>query len=175
MLMFNRLAVSFIFLFYTATGVIFSQQNLVATGNVAAEVISVFSATETSQLNFGKFSPGPLGGEIILTPQGTISVTGSVFVGTGVHNPASFYVSGETDMAYSILLPVNPVVLTHISNSKTMLIDSWNSVPAPGIGTGMLQNGFQVVYVGATLRVGTLGDNPVGIYTGAYEITFGFN
>jgi hypothetical protein len=158
--MLNRLAISFVFIFFTTTEILFSQQNLVANGSITAEVISVFSATETSQLNFGKFSPGPQGGEIILTPQGTISVTGSVYIGNA---------------AYSISLPVNPVVLTHISNAKTMLIDNWNSVPSPGIGTGQLQNGFQVVFVGATLRVGTLGDNPVGVYTGSYEITFGFN
>jgi hypothetical protein len=56
-----------------------------------------------------------------------------------------------------------------------MLVDSWNSVPTPGTGTGMLLNGYQTVYVGATLKVGTLNDNPVGIYTGSYEITFDFN
>jgi hypothetical protein len=166
---------SLAFLLCAMADVLSAQLNVVATGNVTAEVISVFSATETAQLNFGKFSPGPQGGEIIINPQGSISVTGSVYIGNGVHNPASFYVSGEADAAYSISLPVNSVVLTHVSNAKTMLIDNWNSVPAPGIGTGMLQNGFQIVYVGATLRVGTLGDNPVGVYTGSYEITFGFN
>ena len=145
-------------LLFAMAGVALPQLNVVTTGNVSAEVISVFSATETAQLNFGKFSPGPQGGEIVLTPQGSISVVGSVFIGNGVHNPASFYVTGEVDAAYSISLPVNPVVLTHVSNAKTMLIDSWNSVPSPGLGTGMLQNGFQVVYVGATLRVGTLGE-----------------
>lgn len=163
------------YLLFATAGLVFPQLNVVTTGSVSAEVISVFSATETAQLNFGKFSPGPQGGEIILNPEGSISVTGSVVVGTGVHNPASFYITGEVDVAYSITLPVNPVVLTHISNAKTMLIDSWNSIPAPGIGTGMMQNGFQIVYVGATLRVGTLADNPVGIYRGSYEITFGFN
>ncbi len=56
-----------------------------------------------------------------------------------------------------------------------MLVENWNSVPAPGIGTGMLQNGYQTVYVGATLKVGSLSDNPVGIYSGSYEITFDFN
>ena len=56
-----------------------------------------------------------------------------------------------------------------------MLVDNWVSVPSPGVGTGMLQGGYQVVYVGATLNVGTLLDNPVGIYTGTYIITFDFN
>jgi hypothetical protein len=146
-----------------------------ATGHVIAEIIPTFSASETSQMNFGRFSPGPQGGEIILTPQSTISVLGSVFAQAGIHNAASFYVSGDIDASYTISLPSAPVVLTHISNAKTMLIADWNSVPSPGIGTGKLQNGFQVVYVGATLKVGTLKDNPVGIYTGFYKITFDFN
>jgi hypothetical protein len=146
-----------------------------ATGHVIAEIIPIFSASETSQMNFGRFAPGPAGGQIILTPQSTISVLGSVFTGTGSHNAASFYVSGDSDATYSISLPSDPVVLTHTSNAKTMFIAEWVSIPAPGIGTGMLQNGFQVVYVGATLKVGSINDNPVGRYTGTYKITFDFN
>jgi len=146
-----------------------------ATGHIYAEIIPVFSASETAQLNFGKFSPGPQGGLIILTPQSTISVMGSVFKGIGSHNAASFYVSGDADAAYSISLPASPVILTHTSAQKTMLIQDWVSVPEQGIGTGTLQEGFQIVSVGATLKVGTLYDNPVGIYTGTYTVTFDFN
>jgi hypothetical protein len=145
-----------------------------ATGHIIAEIMPVYTASETSQLNFGRFAPGPEGGSIILTPQSTISVQGSVFKGAGTHNAASFYVSGDVDAAYSISLPASPVILTNTRNSRTMSVVDWNSVPAPGIDTGMLQNGFQVVYVGATLKVGTLYDNPVGIYTGSYTITFDF-
>jgi len=162
---------------------LFSSHNLNAqavttvstTGQVIAEVMPVFAAYETSQLNFGRFSPGPQGGEIILSPQSTISVMGSVFVSTGVHNAASFYVTGDENAAFSITLPENPVILSHTESSRTMLVDSWSSVPLPGIGAGMLKNGYQTVYVGATLRVGTVDDNPVGVYTGSYEITFDFN
>lgn len=145
------------------------------TGQIFAEVIPVFSASETSPLNFGRFSPGPQGGKIILTPQSTISVIGTVYKGTGIHNAASFYITGDEDAAYSITLPSSPVVLTHTRSAKTMVIEEWNSVPAPGVGTGMLRDGFQMVYVGATLKVGTLHDNPVGVYTGSYTVTFDFN
>lgn len=147
----------------------------IATGHITAEVIPAFSATETSQMNFGRFSPGPQGGRIILTPSSTISVLGSVYAGTGAHNAASFYVSGDNDAAYSISLPAGTIVLTNISSAKTMVVEDWVSVPSPGTGAGMLQNGFQEVYVGATLKVGTLYDNPVGIYAGTYTITFDFN
>jgi hypothetical protein len=101
-----------------------------ATGHIYAEIIPVFSASETAQLNFGRFSPGPQGGKIILTPQSTISVLGSVFKGTGSYNAASFYLSGDADAAYSITLPEAPVVLS-ISPVKTMTVEDWKSVPAP--------------------------------------------
>ena len=146
-----------------------------ATGDIFAEVIPVFSAREAAQMNFGKFSPGPQGGEIILTPESTVFTLGSVLKGPGTHNAASFYVSGDVDAAYSINLPDEPVVITNINNAKTMEVDDWVSIPSQGAGTGLLQNGFQVVYVGATLKVGTLEDNPVGIYQGSYTITFDFN
>jgi len=146
-----------------------------ATGDVFAEIIPVFSATQTSQMNFGKFSPGIQGGEIILSPLNTISVLGSVNKGTGIHNAASFYVSGDMDATFSISLPDDPVVITNISSSKTMVVENWKSIPSAGIGTGLLQNGSQTVYVGATLKVSTLYDNPVGIYKGSYTITFDFN
>lgn len=170
----KRLLFSLLYILHV-TGINVNAQPSSATGHVIAEIIPVFSASETSQLNFGKFSPGPQGGMITLTPQSTISVIGSVFKGIGSHNAGSFYVTGDANAAYSISLPTSPVILTHTSNAKTMLIQDWVSEPAQGIGTGTLQEGFQVVYVGATLKVGTLYDNPVGIYTGTYTITFDFN
>jgi len=146
-----------------------------ATGDIFAEIIPVFSASETAQMNFGKFSPGPQGGEIILSPENYISVLGSVYSGSGMQSAASFYVSGDVDAIYSISLPSAPVVITNTRSAQTMSVENWLSTPAPGIGTGVLQNGFQVVNVGATLKVGTLKDNPVGIYKGSYTVTFDFN
>lgn len=146
-----------------------------AMGHVYAEIVPIFTASETVQMNFGKFSPGPQGGEIILTPENSLSVLGSVYKGTGTHNAASFYVSGDVDASFTITLPSGPIVLTSMTNAKTMRIEDWVSYPSAGLGTGKLHNGFQIVNVGATLKVGTLNDNPVGIYTGTYTITFDFN
>jgi hypothetical protein len=63
----------------------------------------------------------------------------------------------------------------HASSAKTMIIENWMSNPGLGTGAGILQDGYQIVYVGATLKVGPLSDNPVGIYAGTYTITFDFN
>jgi hypothetical protein len=158
-------------------GISYSQSSppATATGHVSAEVIPIFSASETAQLNFGRFSPGPQGGEIILSPESTVAVVGSVYKGAGAYNAASFYVSGDADAAYTISLPSSAVILKHTASAKTMRVENWISIPAPGLGAGKLINGYQVVYVGATLKVGTIIDNPVGIYTGSYSITFDFN
>jgi len=145
------------------------------TGHITAEVISTLSAIETSQLSFGRFSPGPQGGDLILTPQNTISVLGSVWPGSGTHNAASFYVTGDPGAAYSITLPASPVTIRHMGTARSMTVEDWQSVPEAAPGAGMLENGSQTVYVGATLKVGNLNDNPVGVYTGTYTITFDFN
>jgi hypothetical protein len=146
-----------------------------AQGQITAEIISMFTAIEKSQMNFGRFSPGDQGGEIVLTPESTVSVLGSVYMGTGSRNAASFSVSGDVDAVFSISLPSVPVVLTHTASARTMQVINWVSNPVPGIGTGRLQNGSQMVYIGATLKVGTVIDNPVGIYSGSYSVTFDFN
>ena len=145
------------------------------TGHITAEVISTLTAVETSQLSFGKFSPGPQGGSLILNPENTISVMCSVWPGSGTHSAASFYVTGDPGVAYTVSLPSSPVTITHVSSARTMTVEDWTSVPFAEPGAGLLENGSQVVYVGATLRVGTINDNPVGVYTGTYTITFEFN
>lgn len=145
------------------------------TGHITAEVISTLSAVETSQLSFGRFSPGPQGGKLILSPENTISVIGSVWPGSGTHSAASFYVTGEPGLAYTITLPSAPVTITHVSSARTMTVEDWRSVPLAEPGAGLLEDGSQIVFVGATLSVGTLNDNPVGVYTGTYTITFDFN
>ena len=146
-----------------------------ATGHVSAEVITSFSAVETSQMSFGRFSPGPFGGLIILSPQGVVSVMGSVVKGSGIQNAASFYVSGDNNTSFSINLPKTPATLTSTSGAKTMLVSNWVSIPSQSPGAAALRDGFLAVYVGATLAVGTMTDNPVGTYTGSYTITFDFN
>jgi len=146
-----------------------------ATGHIFAEVITAFSAVETSQMNFGRFSPGPYGGEIILTPQGSVSVVGSVAKASGMHNAASFYLTGDNSTTFSVNLPGSPATITSTSDAKSMVVKNWVSAPAPGPGAGTLKDGVQIVYIGATLEVGTMIDNPVGIYTGTYTVTFDFN
>jgi hypothetical protein len=169
--------ISLLFLLFVSAGLAKAQPAVssTVTGHITAEVISTLSAIEATQLSFGKFSPGTHGGKLIISPENAISVTGSVWPGSGIHSAASFYVTGEPGVTYTVTLPSSPVTITHVNSARTMTVEDWTSVPLPEPGAGILEDGYQVVYVGATLSVGTLNDNPVGVYTGTYSITFDFN
>jgi hypothetical protein len=142
---------------------------------VFAEVIEALTATETSQLNFGRFSPETSGGEVLVSPQGGRTAIGTVILVSGTHNSASFYITGENDASYSITLPTGPVTITNLNNLKTMNVTDWSSIPPAGTGLGALHGGSQIVSIGATLQVGNINDNPKGIYAGTYTITFDYN
>jgi hypothetical protein len=143
-------------------------------GHVSAELISALTASETSQLHFGRFFPETSGGQIVITPQG-VRIASENITTLGIYSAASFYLTGQPEAAYSISLPFNPVTLTNVANSKTMTVDTWLSIPSAVPGSGVLTGGSQIVKVGATLHVGIMSDNPEGIYTGTYSISFDYN
>jgi len=149
-------------------------QNTV-TAQAFAEVIAALTATETSQLNFGKFSPEVQGGQIIVSPDGARVASGSVILSGGLANSGIFHLTGAPDATFSIQLPEGPAILTHQNSNKTMLVSDWVSSPQSGTGTGVLVDGQQYVHLGATLNVGSTVDNPVGLYSGTYNLTFAYN
>lgn len=144
-------------------------------GQAFAEVISALTATETSQLNFGRFSPEVQGGEVVVSPDGSRSAKGSVILSGGVANASIFYITGAPEASFSIQLPKEPAVLTHQNSTKTMVVTNWVSSPLPGSTAGILINGQQYVHLGASLIVGSLIDNPVGLYSGVFSLTFAYN
>ena len=145
------------------------------TAQAFAEVIAAITATEISQLNFGRFSPEEQGGQIHLSPQGVLYTSGTLALSGGIHNPASFYITGENNATFSVTLPSGPAILTNVANAKTMMVSGLESVPAAGTSAGVLNGWSFAVNVGATLTVGSMNDNPVCIYSGTYSITFAYN
>lgn len=166
-------------IFFTIVACMISLQKTYAQATVEAEVfaeiIPALTASEIAQLNFGRFSPTTQGGQVILTPDGSRTSTGTVVLAQGAHQSARFYVTGEDNSTYSITLPSDPITLINVNNSRTMMVSDWVSSPAQGTGTGLLAGGEQEVRVGATLTVGTMNDNPVGLYSGTFIIRFDYN
>lgn len=144
-------------------------------GYASAEVIQAITATETAALNFGRFSPETAGGEVRLSPDGVRSASGTVALSGGSYNAAIFYLTGQYEAAVTVNLPTAPALLTNKANGKTMQVTNWVSFPAAGLGAGVLTDGLLALNVGATLKVGNMKDNPAGIYSGTYAITFSYN
>lgn len=145
------------------------------TAQAFAEVIEALTATETSQLNFGKFSPQVQGGQVTITPEGQRNKSGSVILSGSVANSGIFHLTGAPNASYSVEIPTAAATLIHQNSASTMTVGNWVSIPPSGSGTGLLANGEQYVYLGATLQVGSLLDNPVGLYSGTYNLTFAYN
>jgi len=152
-----------------------SYSQATVTAQAFAEVVSALTATQTSQLNFGKFSPDVHGGQVNVTPDGMRSTNGTVTLSGGIAKSGIFYITGAPDALFSIQLPSEPAVLSQKNSGKTMQVSNWVSYPQSGSGTGVLVNGQQFVYLGATLNVGSLLDNPAGFYSGAFSLTFAYN
>ena len=154
------------------SGRVWSQASV--TAQAFAEVIAALTATETAQMNFGRFSPEVQGGQVVLSPEGARLVQGSVILSGGLAQAGSFTITGAPNATFSIQLPDGPATLTQQGSNKTMLVDDWIADP-PSREPGTLAEGYQIVRLGATLMVGSLEDNPAGIYAGTFSLTFAYN
>lgn len=155
------------------SGNVWSQASI--TAQAFAQVIEALTAQENEQLNFGRFSPETNGGNIVISPDGIRSAQGTVILAAGPHNPGRFTVTGAPDAAFTIQLPDGPAVLTHQGSNKTMIVDGWVSDPPSGVEASTLPDGSRIVSIGATLSVGSVDENPVGIYAGTFQLTFSYN
>lgn len=126
-------------------------------------------------MNFGQFSTGDQGGSIIIPASGAAIATSTVVPAGNSISPASFSVSGAKDATFSVTLPGGPTTLTSATGSSTMMVTGWTATSEKGDDAYVLAGGTQKVMVGATLRVGDINDNPTGVYTGSYQITFAYN
>lgn len=145
-----------------------------ATGHIFAEVVEGVTAGESTSMNFGRFSTGDQGGSIIVPTSGAAISTSTVVPADSNINPATFSVSGAKDATFSVTLPQGPATLTNISGGS-MKVTDWTATSGQGSDAYILAGGIQTVKVGATLQVGSINDNPKGIYTGSYKITFAYN
>ena len=152
-----------------------SQSQSSVTAQAFAEAIEALSATETDQLNFGRFSTETNGGNIIISPDGNRSSQGSVILVSGPHSPGKFQITGAPEASFVIQLPDGPSPLIHQGSNKTMFVEGWVSDPPVGEGPATLTNGTRLVSIGATLSVGSYDENPVGMYSGTFQLTFAYN
>ena len=149
--------------------------NLSAFGQVTvtctayAEIVAMVTAKETVQLNFGRFSPGIGDGSITISPEGARLASGSATLIDGPFSQGAITVTGSENGSISVLLPTTQQLLHHFNSDNTIYLDKWTySIPKTSI-TG------NIVNIGATLHFGPVESNPVGNYSGTFQIILFYN
>jgi hypothetical protein len=139
------------------------------TGTVYTEIVSLTTAKETMQLNFGRFSPETGNGSITISPEGIRLASGSVQLLEGPFSQGIFTISGSETVSLSILLPTTRQLLRHFNSLNTLYLDKWTfNIP-------ITERGDKIVNVGATLHFGPVESNPAGFYSGTYQIILLYN
>ena len=123
-------------------------------------------------LNFGSFSHGPAGGNVIISPNGSRSVTGDIVqLGTGLpFSPAIFEVEANPGTVVQIMN--GPDVTLSGSNGGTLALQLGISSTGSPFVTAAAPPSLNEVRIGGTLVVGNALANPGGSYSGSFMITF---
>ncbi len=123
-------------------------------------------------LIFGAFFQGPTGGTVIIFPDGSRSVTGSIVqANLGFpFSPAIFEVDANPGTLIQILNGPD-VVLTGSNGGTLSLHIGPSNTGSPFIATAT-SPAKTLVRIGGTLTVGTPPANPAGNYSGLFSVTF---
>lgn len=123
--------------------------------------------TLSTNLEFGTFFHGPIGGEVIIGSDGSRTATGDVVLVGFACNPLAFFIDSNPGTIIS-MLPVPPVTLTGSSGgSLTMNLGSSDPV-LPFVTTATTTS----LIIGGTLTVSNSLANPPGNYSGVFFVTF---
>ncbi|WP_068075829.1 DUF4402 domain-containing protein [Novosphingobium lentum] len=139
-----------------------------ASGSANATVVAPISITHIAGagLNLGTVTSGT-GGTVIVSPNGSGSVTGDVATVAGNTNAAdAFTVTGDPERAFDIFMSSGNTVSTGGTTPSTMALD----ITAPS--SASLAAGAYTLNVGGTLTVGS--DQPEGTYSGTYTATVSY-
>lgn len=165
-------------LYFVSTPAPLLAQEPEVVGTVTAELIEVLSAAEASPLGFGKFFiDGEGTGSIIINALPSVyrTTTGSSvhLTPAGHEGPAIYEIRGYPESTINVKIP-NRIQIAQIENpAYVMSVDNWTVYPSQS--PTLNSEGKLTLYLGANLQVGTLADNPVGLYYGTYTLIFSYN
>jgi len=141
-----------------------------ASGEIYADILSAYSVTKGSSLNFGKLIPSTTStGTVVINAAGTTATETNVVKAAGhTFSAASFTISSSTNVNWSVA-PIAAQTLTHETDAaRTMTVSSFQL--SASSGNTASANTFTV---GATLNVGA--NQEIGRYTGSFPVVVTFN
>jgi len=123
--------------------------------------------TLSTNLEFGTFFHGAIGGEVIIGSDGSRSTTGDVYLVGFASSPLAFFIDSNPGTIIS-MIPVPPVTLTgSAGGSMTMNLGATDPV-LPFVTTTPTTS----LIFGGTLTVSNSLANPPGNYSGVFFVTF---
>jgi len=143
----------------------FSQASASVSFQTSADVVDPIKISKVADLNFGSVIGGDNPGNLILSPDGTITANGVEVSDSspGEVNSAQAMVAHGSN-AYSITLPSSFSLFNSNDPSKTMILDQFTYTQSSNGGTGS-----DIVKIGGTLNL-EANQNP-----GSYSNPSGFN
>lgn len=141
---------------------------------IKTEIVSPLIVEETQQLGFGKFISKTAGGTIQLLVLGGRDI-GNVKSIDSPFSVGKFLITGSPGTLVSIALPQQPVVVRLESGNCTMKVALFTSDVPVGGRLISQSDGQTDINIEARLFVEPQLGNPIGVYTGTYDIVFMYN
>lgn len=141
------------------------------TGTASATIITPISIVATAPLRFGVMAQPTAAGTVTVSTAGAVSTGGGMVGNTAIAQGSAgpqagkFRVSGEPGRQFFVTLPLAATVNR---SGASMIITLFTVGALTGSPVGTLD-----IAVGGTLTVGAA--QPVGTYSGTYQITASYN
>jgi len=141
-----------------------------AAAEASARIVSPLQITKTADLKFGNIAAGPSAGTVDMAITDVRTAAGGVtLISAGnVSNAAAFDIIGSPDATFTISLPSSILIA---SGANNMMVD--NFVSSLGATSALDAQGAAALKVGALLNVDA--NQPVGLYTGTFDVTVAYN
>lgn len=167
-------ALSIVMVIFAANS--YGQSTASATASATAIILTPISITTVDNLSFGTIVPSTTqAGSVLLSPAGVTTLTNVTLHPSGTVSPATFDVTGEPGLTYTIAIA--PATVNISNGATTMSVSAFTSTPAVGVGSGLLDGttGTETISVGALLTVGA--NQAPGTYTNAtaFTVTINYN
>jgi hypothetical protein len=141
-----------------------------ASADASANIVTPLQIIKTSDLLFGNIASGPTPGLVDMALNDVRTAMGGVtLISAGnISNAAAFDILGHPDASFTISLPTS---ISIVSGSNDMTVDNFSS--SLGSTSILDAQGQAIMKVGATLNVDA--NQPVGLYTGSFDVTVAYN
>lgn len=146
-----------------------------ATATASGTIQPAYYVSKVVDMNFGSITPSASGGTLTLTADtlnvAASTVTGGVLSIGGTKTCALFSLFGRASGTYTVSVP-NKLTITREGGTEIMDITAFTTKQYDLTAKGRSKLG-----VGATLKVGSIVENPAGTYTNpsGFQVTVNFN